>query len=89
MNFFYKHKKKLRNLCSCIRNKVLLTHSSSETHKKRIGLSYLVKKILYQMCDANIVKMPMSQQKFLEVLEFGDSIITVSHCLPTLFTLDA
>ena len=50
--------------------------------------AYLVKEVLHQVCNANIVEMPVSQQKFLEVLEFGDGIITVPHCLSTLFTFD-
>lgn len=51
--------------------------------------AYLVKEILHQVCNANIVEMTMSQQKFLEMLDFGDGVITVPHCLPTLLTLNA
>lgn len=51
--------------------------------------TYLIKEILHQVCNANIVEMPMSQQKFLEVLQFGDGIITVPHRLSTLFPLNA
>lgn len=50
--------------------------------------AYFVKEILHQVCNANIVEMAMSKQKFLEVLEFGDGIIAVPHCLPALFTLN-
>lgn len=50
--------------------------------------TYLVKEILHQVCNAYIVEMPMSQQKFLEVLEFGNGVVTVPHCLTTLFPLD-
>lgn len=55
---------------------------------QRVSSSYLVKEILDQMSNANVVEMTMCQQKFLEVLDFRDGIITVPHCLPTLFALD-
>lgn len=50
--------------------------------------SNLVKEILHQVCNADIVEMPMSQQELLEVLEFGDGVIAVPHSLTTLFTFD-
>lgn len=58
-------------------------------NRDNVTLVYLVKEILHQVCNANVVKMAMSKQKFLEVLEFGDGIIAVPHCLPALFTLNA
>lgn len=62
---------------------------SLKMNRDNVTLVYLVKEILHQVCNANVVKMAMSKQKFLEVLEFGDGIIAVPHCLPALFTLNA
>lgn len=50
--------------------------------------SNLVEEILHQVCNADIVKVSMSQQELLEVLQFWDGIIAVPHSLTPFFTFD-
>lgn len=64
------------------------TQKQATSGKTSMTGSNLVKEILHQVCNANIVEMSMSQQELLEVLEFGDGVIAVPHSLTTLFTLD-
>lgn len=64
------------------------TPKQATSRKTNMTGSNLVKEILHQVCNADIVEMSMSQQELLEVLEFGDGVIAVPHSLTTLFTFD-
>lgn len=49
---------------------------------------YLVEEVLHKFRDAYVVVVSMDEQHLLEVFELGDGVVTVPHCLTTLFTHD-
>lgn len=49
---------------------------------------HLVEEVLDQLGDAYVVIVSVDKQHLLEVLELGDGIVAVPHCLATLFTHD-
>lgn len=49
---------------------------------------YLVEEVLHEFRDAYVVVVSVDEQHLLEVFELGDGVVTVPHCLTTLFTHD-